>query len=980
MSDILASVSVVLGAEISGFKAAMADARKELKGLVQFSEGLKDIGTSLTTYVSAPLALLGTASVVASAKLESLKNGLQAIAQQELGKQGVTGLGAVGIAAQQTSERIKELQVIAKAPGLGLETAEQADIRLRAVGTSAQESAKEIKAFANAIATTGGGRTEFQTVTTQLAQMTAKGKVLAQDLRPIIEAAPAVAAALQTLYGTVDSEDISKALAKQGQSSEDFVAILTEELGKLPQVTGGLKAIYENDLDALLVSSAKIGDGIAKAFNLQDVGQKLGEEISAIGDAFAGLPEGVQQAIVVFAGLVAATGPVLVGLGTLGVALPAIKAGFASISSLVPVLSAGLSALVSPIGLVVVGLAALAAGAYYVATANERALDSYKAQAQETDNLVGTINPLLARYNELSAKTVLTTNEQTELTSIIKQLAAAVPGATTAIDEYGNATAISTGAVTEFTQALQAQKAAQAALNLPAASEKLEELGTKYKVLKRQADEFNKTGSIKVATFDSGGGALETFGAGSKAVLELQANLATANVEFLKQKQLVDELKGATNGLAEADDSLAGALMSVGLAGGRTSGILADLREQLKKVQEQRETETTVGAIKVDNAQILSLQKQIAELEGTGKKGADAIAKLRLELSRLTALDRLLGDLPNQLEVTERRVDALQKGLKTLVDAGVGTSSRAFQGFAVELANLSRQLDKVKGSGGTLEFKPASVKTLLPTTIGDTLPQDVARLLGDYAKQAKPFELPLAVKLNMKAILDAPKPFQILKTELENLGKGFREVDGAAQLGINFDVAGSKANILQNTIQNLLAQGFSPLDTGLQQLSAQFKQLVVDSQATQVVKAGVMDLAAGISTAFSDALSGTQSIGDSLLQTLLSTVGTIASELGGILLASGLGIEALKVSLANFTGVGAIAAGLGLLAIGGIAKGAAANLGKSAGSSASSSPTTSNYGQTSTQQTIKVIAEFRLRGQDLVAVGRSQTFRSKVTD
>lgn len=81
MADILASVSVVLGAEISGFRAAMADARKELRGLVQFSEGLKDVGTSLTQYVSAPIALLGAASLKVGGDFQSAFNRVQAATQ-----------------------------------------------------------------------------------------------------------------------------------------------------------------------------------------------------------------------------------------------------------------------------------------------------------------------------------------------------------------------------------------------------------------------------------------------------------------------------------------------------------------------------------------------------------------------------------------------------------------------------------------------------------------------------------------------------------------------------------------------------------------------------------------------------------------------------------------------------------------------------------------------------------------------------------
>ena len=86
MADILASVSVVLGAEVSQLKAAMTDARRELKGLQQFSEGLKGAGDSLTRYLTLPLVGIGAASVVASAKMESLRKGIEAITAADLGK------------------------------------------------------------------------------------------------------------------------------------------------------------------------------------------------------------------------------------------------------------------------------------------------------------------------------------------------------------------------------------------------------------------------------------------------------------------------------------------------------------------------------------------------------------------------------------------------------------------------------------------------------------------------------------------------------------------------------------------------------------------------------------------------------------------------------------------------------------------------------------------------------------------------------
>ncbi|MVN75182.1 phage tail tape measure protein [Hymenobacter sp. HMF4947] len=81
MSDILASVSVVLGAEISGFRAAMADARKKLKGFVQAGEAVKDIGKSLITYVSAPLAVLGAASLKVGGNFQAAFNRVEAATQ-----------------------------------------------------------------------------------------------------------------------------------------------------------------------------------------------------------------------------------------------------------------------------------------------------------------------------------------------------------------------------------------------------------------------------------------------------------------------------------------------------------------------------------------------------------------------------------------------------------------------------------------------------------------------------------------------------------------------------------------------------------------------------------------------------------------------------------------------------------------------------------------------------------------------------------
>jgi len=774
------------------------------------------------------------------------------------------------------------------------------DIRLRAVGISAQQSAKSLKEFANAIATTGGGASEFDRVTTQLAQLSAKGKVLSQDLRPIIEAAPAVSQALLKLYGTIDSESISASLTKQGKSSQDFIAILTDELAKLPRVTGGLANSLENLQQTAVQAAAKLGDGISKALDLPNVTEGLANGIERLGNAFANLSPSTQKLIVGLGLAAAATGPVLVAVGTLGAALPALTAGFSALG----ITSA---AALGPVG---IAAAAVAVGAALIMD-NWDALTAYFSSSGEGGRV----------FSDLA----------TSVTNSVSQ----ITDAFSALNGGGNfgdlvsATGIFKAIFRDITVGITAV-----------------------------SNVFGGAigGIVKLLSGDLAGAAAQ----GQRALAGLLQPLA--NVLGFQLR-----LSEATQGVTEKFDALA--VVTPGLAailnnlstttpfppanlGGitRTLGLLEELKARLKEVQEQRDKETTVGAIKVDNTEIISLQKRIAELEGTTKKGTDAVAKLRLELSRLTTLDNLLGDAPSQLEVLERRSDTLLKGLKTLVDAGVSPNSRAFRSFALEAANLGQQIDQLKAIGGTLDLKPVAVKSLIPQTIGDTLPQDVARLLGDYAKQTKPFELPVAVKLNMQAILDAPTPVRILNDELIKLGQGFQLAQANSTLfGRSFDETGAKAQILAETIQNLIASGMSPYAQAVQELAQQQRALAVESEVARLnnetLQAGFEALGTSVGEAIGNMAFNGASAGDALkgvFASLIDVLAQYAAKRGKIMIADGL----VDLLIPGYQAIGAlkIAAGTGLLIASGIASSGAGSLRSSAaggGGRPSSSPSSS---------------------------------------
>lgn len=260
---------------------------------------MKNIGGSLTNSFTLPLSAGAGLSLNAYKEYDALKRALDT---QE-------------VSAEALKNRLEELRQIAKAPGIGFREAIEGDVRLRAIGISAKQSAKIMKEFANAIALTGGGRRELNQVTVQLGQMASKGQVFAQDLKPIIESAPVVGNALRNMFGVVDSESIQKILKDAGKSSTDFINDLLQELSKAPRVTGGFKNSVENMEDALFQFGASIGESIDKTFGLTGRLQNLADKVVQLGKDFTNLPAPLQKFIVGSGAATAAAGPLLYTIG-----------------------------------------------------------------------------------------------------------------------------------------------------------------------------------------------------------------------------------------------------------------------------------------------------------------------------------------------------------------------------------------------------------------------------------------------------------------------------------------------------------------------------------------------------------------------------------------------------------------------------------------------------------------------------------------
>jgi tape measure domain-containing protein len=204
------------------------------------------------------------------AALAAVTKGAQAILSNYAPYDGmIRSLKTLEGTAEATEARIAKLRDVAKVPGLGFDEAVQADIRLRAVGLSAEDSEAAIRAVGNALATVGGGKAQLDGVVLGLSQIAAKGKISAEEINQIAERLPQVRAAMQSAFGSADAEVIQKS----GIGAMDFIRQLVEELGKLPKVTGGAQNELENmgdAFDSLKVKASEFGVQIAGSW-LSDV-------------------------------------------------------------------------------------------------------------------------------------------------------------------------------------------------------------------------------------------------------------------------------------------------------------------------------------------------------------------------------------------------------------------------------------------------------------------------------------------------------------------------------------------------------------------------------------------------------------------------------------------------------------------------------------------------------------------------------------
>lgn len=302
-TSVLASMAIVLNGEISGFKKAMATAKKEMRDVVKVGEEMKNVGKSLSMYVTAPLALMGGVAVAAWNKQS------KAMAQVENGLRS-TG-GTANLTLKQLTKAASDLQN--KTLFGDEEILQGATTQLLTFTNIAGEQFLRTQTAAANLATKLDG--DLKSASIQL------GKALNDPVANLS------ALSRSGIQFSEDQKKVINSLAKTGRLAEAQTLILDElekQYGGTAEAaakagTGGLKQLSNTLGDIMEEFGAIIYEGIAP----------LVDWLKGLAQSFQGLSEGTKRTIVVIAAVAAAIGPLLVVVGSLLTALPMLSAAFA---------------------------------------------------------------------------------------------------------------------------------------------------------------------------------------------------------------------------------------------------------------------------------------------------------------------------------------------------------------------------------------------------------------------------------------------------------------------------------------------------------------------------------------------------------------------------------------------------------------------------------------------------------------------------
>ena len=248
-------------------------------------------------------------------------------------------------------KKLEELRELAKLPGLGFREAIEGQVRLQATLKLTEATVtKALNAFGRAIAVSGGGKEQLQAVTYQLSQMASKGRLAADDLKPLLNNVLNLRAAFKLAFGTDNTEEINNL----GLPPEEFISKVSDallELTKDATNLAGAANSMENFADAIDQLKIAIGSAV-----LDEVGagiNAIADGITYLRTTFEGLSPTARKAIFAVVAAVAGLSAIIGVAAGIAAAITAAIAGFIGLVAIVGSVKATLGLILIPFAAVI---------------------------------------------------------------------------------------------------------------------------------------------------------------------------------------------------------------------------------------------------------------------------------------------------------------------------------------------------------------------------------------------------------------------------------------------------------------------------------------------------------------------------------------------------------------------------------------------------------------------------------------------------
>lgn len=778
----LTDLNVALRLSTREFNRELGRAESALRAA---SERLSGIGNTLSLAITAPLAGIGGAAIVAAGEFEKLRLGLEAT------------MTDAGYSIAQARQELEQLREVAKAPGIDFEQAVKGSLRLQSVGLSAEQARETIAQFANGVAAAGGTAENLNSVTTQLSQIIGKGKILNEDLVILKENMPSVSRALTNAFGTATAEG----LRDLNISAEELVVTLTKELAKAPRVAGGIANSIQNARVAVVEAGAKIGDALNRAFNITGALDRFSAFIVRIADAFADLSPETQRAIFAVGAFALALGPAIRVGGLLvntffniqlamasfvrfanAQLIQAIGGATGGIRGLITAFRAlDLATKATVIGAAVGVFLALGAAVAVYASASDEAAQNQKALTEVQNAASSAIGPQIAKVNQLAKAVQDETATEEDRLAALKQLQAVSPEYFGSLDLEKAKTDQLTTAVGKYVEEISRAARAKAAF------EKLSEQETRLIDLQfelNQATADYQKISKNITAGLAGQGA-------ERRIQALKNEIASVESRRDAYAKLVGENGGivkAINEVTEATSKLPKEPIEPTIKPKIDPNDFADLDADIEQLLEQNEYTIRLKAAyelpklpQLEGANLGNTQF------GVAIQGVESIQQTSLSVEQLSAGIRGLSIAGKEAAnivaagfVQQAEAAALYKQQLDAIAQGTGILiQQTDEGFKANINTAQIFADAISGIGnaiaGALENGELSFKSFAQAAISA-----IADVIGQLIKQFVATQIANAAKNPAIAAL-GPAGIPIAAAAGALASAAFKRVVGAAK-------------------------------------------------------------------------------------------------------------------------------------------------------------------------------------------------------